>query len=638
MKRTLVLYALLFAPAGVSAETLIPRKILFGNPEKAGPQLSPDGKLLAYLAPEKGVLNVWVRTLGKDDDHVVTSDKKRGIRQYFWQPDSAHILYLQDQDGDENWHIYQTELATRITRDLTPFSGIQARMEYVDWTHPNEILVALNVRDAKLHDVYKVDLKTGALTLDTQNPGDVAGFAVDNHMRVRAAEVSLPDGGTEIRTRSDAKAPWKTLVKWGPEESGNGIAGFSADDKALLISTSVDANAARLIELDLASKKQKVIAEDKSYDAGGVMENPKTHKLEAVSFVRDRLEWQPIDKAVAGDFEALKKVRDGDVNVVSRDLADKTWVVSFVVDDGPVWWYLWDRAAKKATQLFSNQPALEKFKLAKMQPVTFPAKDGMTIHAYFTLPPGSEGKKLPLILNVHGGPWARDTWGYRPEVQWMANRGYAVLQINYRGSTGYGKQYLHAGDREWAGKMHQDLIDGKAWAIAGGHVDPKKVCIYGGSYGGYATLVGVTFTPDAFTCGVDIVGPSNILTLLKSIPPYWKPIVSMFESRVGKLSEEEFLKSRSPLFKASVIKTPLLVAQGANDPRVKQAEADQIVAAMRKNGKAVEYIVFPDEGHGFARPENRLRFYAAAESFLAKYLGGKADPAAADEKIDAFKK
>jgi dipeptidyl aminopeptidase/acylaminoacyl peptidase len=262
----------------------------------------------------------------------------------------------------------------------------------------------------------------------------------------------------------------------------------------------------------------------------------------------------------------------------------------------------------------------------------------MNIHAYLTLPPASEGKKVPLVLNVHGGPWERDTWGYRPETQWLANRGYAVLQINYRGSTGYGKKYLHAGDREWAGKMHQDLLDGKAWAIAQGHVDSKKVCIYGGSYGGYATLVGLTFTPDAFTCGVDIVGPSNILTLLQSIPPYWKPVISVFESRVGKMSEEEFLKSLSPLFKANAITVPLMIAQGANDPRVKQAESDQIVAAMRKNSKAVEYLVFPDEGHGFARPENRLKFYAAAEGFLAKYLGGKADPPDMDEKVDALRK
>jgi dipeptidyl aminopeptidase/acylaminoacyl peptidase len=467
---------------------------------------------------------------------------------------------------------------------------------------------------------------------------DVAGWDVDNHMRVRLAQVMLPDGGTELRTREGVKSPWKTLLRWGPEESGEGAYGFTPDDKSLLVSTSVDANAARLVEVDLATKKQKIIAEDEQYDVAGAIRHPKTHKLEAVSFERDRLEWQVIDKSLAKDLEALRKVRDGDLRVTSRDLADKKWIVTFVTDDGPVWWYLWERDSQKATPLFSNQPALEKYKLVKMQPVTFPAKDGLVLHGYLTTPPGSEGKKVPLVLNVHGGPWFRDQWGFNPEAQWLANRGYAVLQVNFRGSTGYGKKYLHAGDREWAGKMHQDLLDGKAWAIAQGRVDPKKVCIYGGSYGGYATLVGLAFTPDEFACGVDIVGPSNIATLLRSIPPYWKPVLSLFESRVGKLSEEEFLKSRSPLYKADKIKAPLLIAQGANDPRVKQAESDQIVAAMRRSKKPVEYLVFPDEGHGFARPENRLKFYAAAESFLGRYLGGRVDPPLGDEKSDSLRK
>jgi dipeptidyl aminopeptidase/acylaminoacyl peptidase len=313
--------------------------------------------------------------------------------------------------------------------------------------------------------------------------------------------------------------------------------------------------------------------------------------------------------------------------------------VSYGVDDGPVPFYVYDRTSRKAAFLFSNRPAQEKYRLAKMQPISFQARDGLKVHGYLTLPVGLEPKNLPLVLNVHGGPWGRDTWGLDNEAQWLANRGYAVLQINFRGSTGYGKAFVNAGDREWAGKMHADLIDGKNWAVKLGYADPKKVCIMGGSYGGYATLVGLTFTPDEFACGVDVVGPSNLVTLLSTIPPYWAPIKSLFKKRVGDLeTEQDFLKARSPLFKADQIKVPLLIGQGANDPRVKQAESDQIVAAMRKNGKLVEYIVFPDEGHGFARPENRLIFYAAAEPFLAKCLGGRAEPPSDKEKADAFRK
>jgi dipeptidyl aminopeptidase/acylaminoacyl peptidase len=325
-----------------------------------------------------------------------------------------------------------------------------------------------------------------------------------------------------------------------------------------------------------------------------------------------------------------------DFGIVSRDKADKTWLVAYTMDDGPVYWYAYERATKRAELLFSNQPKLEGAKLAKMQAVSFKAKDGMTIHGYLTLPVGVAAKDLPLIVNVHGGPWARDNWGYRPEVQWMANRGYAVLQVNFRGSTGYGKAYLNAGDKEWGRKMHQDLLDGRDWVVKQGIADPKKVAIYGGSYGGYATLAGLAFTPTEFTCGVDIVGPSNLGTLLASIPPYWAPMKAMFTKRMG--DTEAILTERSPLYKAGDIVRPLLIAQGANDPRVKQAESDQIVAAMRKNGQTVDYLLFPDEGHGFARPENRMKFYAAAEAFLAKHLGGRVEAPSDAEKWDALKK
>lgn len=615
----------LSAPALAQQATLIPRDVLFGNPEKAGPQVSPNGKMLSYLAPDNGVLNVWVRTLGKADDRVVTSDKKRGIRSYFWQEDSQHILYTQDQGGDENWHVYQTDIQTKETRDLTPFEKVQARIMATDPKFPDVMLVALNNRNPALHDVHRIDLKTGKSEMIVENKDGLAGYNTDNQMQVRGAQKIHPDGSNEIFVRDDEKSAWRSFMKWGPDEVNGGVAAFSPDNKKLWIISSVDANTGRLIEVDIATGKQTVVAEDKQYDVSGAMIHPIKRNLEAVRFIRARAEWTVVDKSIQPDFAALRKVRDGDFTITSRDAADKTWIVAYVMDNGPVYYYSYDRASKKATMLFSNRPALEKYTLARMQPISFTARDGMTVYGYLTLPAGLTPKNLPMVMNVHGGPWARDVWGLNSEAQWLANRGYAVLQVNFRASTGYGKAYLNAGDKEWAGKMHTDLLDGKAWAVKAGYADPKRVAIYGGSYGGYATLVGLTFTPEEFAAGVDIVGPSNLNTLLKSIPPYWGPIIAMFTKRMGK--DEEFLNSRSPLFKANQITRPLLIAQGANDPRVNIKESDQIVEAMRSANKPVEYIVFSDEGHGFARPVNRLFFYAKAEEFLAKYLGGRFEPA-----------
>lgn len=616
---------------------LISREVLFGNPVKASPKISPDGKKLAYLAPDKaGVLNVWVRTLGQADDKVITQDKKRGVRQYFWQDDAENLLYIQDQGGDENFHLYQTNLKTLSTRDLTPFSAIRVQIVGQDAKFPDTMLVGLNIRDPRLHDVYRLNLKNGALDLDTVNPGNVLGFTADNDLVVRSAQIMHPDGSTEIQVRDDAKGAWRSFLKWSADESNGGLAGFTPDNTKVWLMSSVDHNATRLLEVDLKSGAQKVVSQDAMYDLGGMMTHPTKNTLEGVAYTKAKTEWTFFDKAVEADMEVLKKVRNGEVNVVSRDLKDQTWIVAFSLDNGPVNWYTYDRSAKKAEFLFTNNPALENAKLATMKPISFKAKDGMVIHAYLTVPEGIPAKNLPLIINVHGGPWARDTWGYRPEAQWMANRGYAVLQVNFRGSTGYGKAYLNAGDKEWGLKMHQDLLDAKAWAIKEGIADAKKVAIYGGSYGGYATLAALAFTPTEFTCGVDIVGPSNLNTLLASIPPYWAPMKAMFTKRMG--ADPKFLDERSPLFKANEIVRPLLIAQGANDPRVKQAEADQIVAAMRKNGKTVDYLLFPDEGHGFARPENRFKFYAAAEEFLGKHLGGRVEPPAEKDKWDALKK
>ena len=608
---------------------LIPRSVLFGNPERADPQISPDGTQLAYLAPVNGVLNVWVRTLGKTDDRAVTHDTNRGIRGFLWQYDNQHVLYPQDVGGDENWRLYQTDIASKQTKDLTPFEKVRVDLVAYRWDHPDTILVQMNQRDPKVFDVYAVDLKTGKLTLDTQNPGDVMGWQADNTLQIRGAQVTTPDGGTIIRVRDDAKSPWRELIKWSADETLGNVNGFTPDNKSLWVTTSLDANAARLLEIDVATGKQKVITEDPQFDVRSTINNPKTNALEAVSYAKEKVEYVFIDPKLKEDFATLEKVRRGQIEDISPTLDDSKWIVGFVSDDAPEYYYLYDRGTKKATLLFSNRPALEKYKLSQMKPIEFTARDGMKIYGYITTPAGMDPKNLPMVEFVHGGPWGRDEWGYNRWAQWLANRGYAVLQVNFRGSTGYGKKYVNAGDKQWAGAMHTDLLDAKEYAVKQGIANPSKVCIMGGSYGGYATLAGVTFSPDAFTCGVDIVGPSNLNTLLKTIPPYWSTFLAVFHKRMGETEQE--LTAQSPLFKADQIKVPLLIGQGKNDPRVNVAESNQIVEAMRKNNKPVEYYVFPDEGHGFARPENRMAFNAVSEEFLAKYLGGRAEPASPEE-------
>jgi dipeptidyl aminopeptidase/acylaminoacyl peptidase len=606
---------------------LIPREILFGNPERSRPQLSPDGKYLAYIAPdEKNVLQVWLRTVGQADDRKLTDDKKRGIRMYFWTYKQEQLIYLQDSDGDENFHLYLVEIQSDIVRDLTPFQGVKAQVVDVDPDFPDEVLVGLNLKDRQKFDVYRINLNNGAVEFDTENPGNVVSWTADAEFKVRAATAATADGGYDLLVRETADKPWETLRHWEPDDEGGAVS-FSVDNKTLYIIGSHDANAQRLLALDLAAREETVIAEDEQYDVGSIVMHPTTRVIQAVSFYKDKAQWQILDQSIAADFEAISQVREGEFGVSSRNLADDTWLVAYSTDNGPVYYYTYDRKSKSSTLLFSNQPELEKLPLASMQPICYEARDGLTIHGYLTTPVGVEPKNLPTILLVHGGPWARDTWGYSPTVQWLANRGYAVLQVNFRGSTGYGKAFLNAGNRQWAAAMHDDLLDAVNWIVKQGIADPEKIAIMGGSYGGYATLVGLTFTPDVFAAGVDIVGPSNLVTLMQSIPPYWAPMKAMFAHRLGDLEkEEEFLKERSPLFFVDRIEKPLLIGQGANDPRVKQAESEQIVAAMKQAGKPVEYALYTDEGHGFARPENRLHFYAIAEEFLAKYLGGQAEP------------
>ena len=625
----LVALAPLATAARAELPPLVPRDLFFGNPVKASPQLSPDAKLMGYLAPsDQGVLNVWIKTIGKNDDRMVTNDTKRGVRQYFFAQDGKTLLYLQDVGGNENFHLYAVPLAGGEARDLTPHEGVRASGVDMDKKHPDELVVGLNLRDKKFFDAYRIKISTGEETPDTQNPGDVQGWYTDADFVIRGAgALSAEDGGTILRVRDSATAPWRDLLKLPAEENGD-FDGFTADGKAAYVETSVGADVARLVKMDVATGKElETIATDPRCDVGGVMVQPDTRAVQAVSFNYRRNEWKVLDKSIEADFAAIKKLTTGDFFLTSRDRDDKVWIVAATVSDGPVKWYLYDRATKKATFLFSNQPALEKVQLAKIEGVVIDARDGLKLPCYLTLPVGVPAKNLPTVLYIHGGPWARDAWGYNPTDQWLANRGYAVLNVNYRASTGFGKKFLHAGDLQWGAKMQDDLTDAAKWAIAKGYADPKKVAIMGGSYGGYATLAGLTFTPDLYACGVDIVGPSNLKTLLQSIPPYWATMRKIWDLRMGKVDEDSVFNQRiSPLFHVDAIKVPLLVGQGQNDPRVNVRESDQMVAAMRAKNLPVEYVVYSDEGHGFARPQNRLDFYGRVEPFLAKYLGGRAQP------------
>ncbi len=617
-----------------SEPELIPKEVLFGNPVIAHVRLSPDGKLLAYLAPVDNVLNIWVKTIGTEDDRLVTKDKDRGIHYYYWAQDSRHILYAQDIGGNENWRLYAVDLETSEIKDLTPFEDMQVRMVETNKHFPNELIFSMNKENPKAHDVYHLDLTSGELNMIAKNPGDVIDWILDAHFTVRGAMIAKPDGGFDFMVRDSEEADWKRLVTWDAENSMTSAPSFrsaptvfSKDGEYIYLMDSREVNAGRMVKMEIATGNIEVLAEDPQYDVtDDVLVHPDQYEIQAVAFEKAHREWIVLDKSIEDDFATIADLEHADFSILSRDNSDDTWLVCFEKDNGPVSYYIFDRKTKQGTYLFNQKPELDKYTLAPMEPISFTSRDGLTIHGYITYPVDKERKKLPMVLDVHGGPWGRNSWEFDPEAQWFANRGYACLQVNFRGSTGYGKDFLNAGDKEWGGKTHDDLVDAVNWAIEKGVADPKKIAIFGGSYGGYAALVGATFTPDLFCCAIDICGPSNLITFIKAIPSWFSTLLATIHKRVGNPdTEEEFLKSRSPLFKADQIKIPILIVQGANDPRVKQTESEQIVEAMKKKGIEYEYMLFPDEGHGLVKPENRLKFYAAAEKFLAKHLGGRSE-------------
>ncbi len=627
--------------AAMTAATvpLIPRATLFGNPERTQARLSPDGKYMSFIAPRDGVLNVWVAPAGDmAAAKPVTNDRKRGVRQHFWAYDGAHVLYLQDQGGDENWRLYSARADGGGERDLTPLPGVQAQVVGLSHERPGVVLVGINDRNPEWHDVYEIDIATGERRLVERNDDEIAGYLAGRDLKPRVALRTLPEGGEILRRKGDG---WERILAYGQADSlTTQPLDITSDGKSALMLSSVGRDTAALMRVNLADGATAVVGESPKADVQDVWTDPRTREPEAYSVNHLRNTYKSLVPEAAKDIDTLSKALGGDFTVVSRTLDDSRWIV---VTDDPTHGqssHLYDRGNGKVTKLFDQRPALAGAPLQPMHAIEIRTRDGLSMVSYLTLPPGSDAdgdgrpdQPVPMVLNVHGGPWARDVLGYDSEHQWLANRGYAVLSVNFRGSTGFGKAFVNAGDREWAAKMHDDLLDAVDWAVREKVTTPAKVAIYGGSYGGYATLVGLTFTPDRFACGVDIVGPSNLNTLLASIPPYWKAFFEDLARRVGDPRTEDgraLLKDRSPLWRADQIKRPLLIAQGANDPRVKQAESDQIVSAMKAKNLPVTYVLYPDEGHGFARPQNRTSFYAISEAFLSTCLGGRFEPVGND--------
>ena len=622
---------------------LIPRERLFGNPTFMDCQISPDGRWLSWCAPEEGVLNIWIAPVNDPGAaHAVTSDRKRGIRGHWWMHNATHLLYSQDAGGTDDWHLHAVDIASGGTRNLTPFPRVSAQVMKLSIDRPNVVAVAINDRDPSWHDIHLIDVLTGSRELLFENRHELTQMVLDSSLALRfGVRARAAEGGyARFRVEGDTLIPLDIVEA--EDEKTTVPLGFTRDGKILYSLSSVGRDTSALIATDWETGAEHVIAQHAKADIGPTLVNPVTGVMEAAGAAHVQREWVFVDQTVAGDFAFLEAALPGEMHVVDRTHDDRRWVVVSTGPESPADFLLYDRDRRKITPLFSAYPALKSHRLAPMHGEIIQARDGLELVSFLTLPAG-EGRRparpLPMVLAVHGGPWWRDHYGYKPDHQWLANRGVAVLSVNFRGSTGFGKRFVNAGDREWGRKMHDDLIDAVEWAVAQGIARRDRVAIMGASYGGYATLAGLTFTPDVFCCGVDIVGPSNLQTLIESFPAYWAAVIEMFTRRVGDPRTEDgraLLRERSPLYSAGNIVKPLLIAQGANDPRVRQAESDQIVEAMKAKGLPVTYVLYPEEGHGFVIPENDKSFHAIAEAFLGAHLGFAAEPIGSDFKGATF--
>jgi Dipeptidyl aminopeptidases/acylaminoacyl-peptidases len=578
---------------------------------------------------------VWVRSLdGKGGEANVTSSEARPVRNFSWAYTGRHILYLQDTAGDENYHLYSVDIEGGTLLDLTPGERVQAKLVKLSPDLPGEALVAVNDRVPQLHDLYRIDVASGERRLVHRNTEGLLFYHAADDLELRLGRRMKRDGGMEVLRRGP-DGSWALFLDIPADDvmTTEPVA-FTKDGHVVYMIDGMGRDTSAMTTVDLETGASLLLAIDDRADVCDKIVDPASGRLQAVAFNYERKSWRILDPGIEGDFAYLRSVAEGEVELLSRSVDDRLWTVAFLMDEGPTRFYLYDRSARRADFLFSNRPALDGLPLAKMRSAIVPARDGLPLVCYYSLPAeyndeSLPDRPLPLVLWIHGGPWARDSWGYNPMHQLFANRGYVAMSVNYRGSMGFGKRHLNAGNLEWGAKMHEDVLDALGWAVRRGIADPSRAAISGGSYGGYETLVGLSFSPEVFACGIDLVGPSSLVTLIETVPPYWAPLLEVFAKRMGDHRTEEgraMLMERSPLRRADRIERPLLIIQGANDPRVKRSESDQIAEALVGKGVPVTYVLYHDEGHGLARPENNLSFIAIAEAFLARRLGGRREP------------
>lgn len=599
----------------------IPMRDFFKNPVSRGYELSPDGQTISFLQPWESRLNIWIRPVTGGEAKRLTSEKDRDIQEYAWK-ENGYVIYGQDTKGDENFHLKRVDVKTGEVKDLTPFAKVRAELiDDLEDVSDTDIIATMNKRNPELFDAYRINVVTGEMKMVAENPGKVTQWVTDHAGRLRAAITS--DGvNTSLLTRPDENSPFKAVITTNFRESISPQF-YTFDDKAIYATSNIGRDKSAVVTIAPETGKETgLLYQNPEVDVAGLAYSKKRKVVTFASFVTWKQERKFFDAETEAMDKTLREKLSGyEIEISAHDKAEDKFIVVALNDRTPGSRYLFDKKSGGLTKLAEVAPWLNPAQLAPMKPIEYKSRDGLAIHGYLTLPLGREAKNLPAVVIPHGGPWARDTWSYDPEVQFLANRGYAVLQMNFRGSTGYGRKFWEASFKQWGKTMQDDITDGVQWLIKQGVADPKRIAIYGGSYGGYATLAGVTFTPDLYAAAVDYVGVSNLFTFMKTIPPYWKPYLDMFHEMVGdEVKDKDLLAATSPALHADKIKTPLLVAQGAQDPRVNKAESDQIVAGLKKRGIDVEYMVKDNEGHGFHNEENKFAFYEAMEAFLAKHL------------------